>query len=68
MTPNTPEYQFVQKRIDEYKIIKDLKSCKKALKNTFDKEIRSDKRSKLNFKYTNLEKLISKITLKGFTD
>ena len=66
--PNIPERRLIQVRIDNYKMQTDLKKYKRVLERDFEEETESDKKFKVDFKYTNLERLTSKTILRGFVD
>jgi len=62
------ERRFIQARVDDYKMQADLKRYKRVLERDSEEETEPDKKSKVDFKYINLERLTFKTILRGFID
>jgi hypothetical protein len=68
LPPDAPERRLIQARVDDYKMQADLKRYKRVLERDSEEETEPDKKPKVDFKYTNLERLTPKTTLRGFAD
>jgi hypothetical protein len=67
LQPDSPEFQLAEKRQQQFDLLAKVRNAKRALEEP-TQDSRTPKRHKSEFKYTNIEKLTSRASLRQFAD